>query len=206
MRRFAIRLGIPLLLVLLVASQLALPPYAAHRLEKRLTKHGGQANVELSAFPALVLLFGDGGKLHMTASGLSVDLAPGQQDVFKQLDGFSDVSVDVRASRAGPFTIRDFRVVRARDHVYDVLVSGDGTAGDVARYAGSRLGGSFGQALAGLATSALGGFDQPVPFDARMQIATGSGAPVARNVVGSVAGLPAGPLAQVVANSLLNGL
>jgi hypothetical protein len=205
MRRFAIRLAIPLLL-LLVALQLALPPYAAHRIENRLTKHGGQANVDLSAFPALKLLFGDGGKLRLAASGLSVDLGQEQQDVFKQLDGFSDVSVNVSASRAGPFTIRDFRVERARDHLYDLVVSGDGTAGDVARYAGSRLGGSFGQALAGLATSALGGFDRPIPFDARMQIATGSGVAVAQNVQGSVAGLPAGPLAQVVANSLLSGL
>jgi hypothetical protein len=205
MRRFAIRLGIPLLL-LLVALQLAVPPFAEHRVASRLTTHGGKANVDLSAFPAFLLLFGDGHKLHLTASGLSVDLGPQQRDVFKQLDGFSDVRVDVRSSRAGPFTIGDFRVDRVRDRLYDVAVSGDGTAGDVARYAGSRLGGSFGQALAGLAAAALGGFDRPIPFDARMQIATGAGAPVARNVEGSVAGLPAGPLAQVVANSLLNGL
>jgi hypothetical protein len=205
MRRFAIRLGIPLLLLLL-ASQLVLPRYAAHRVAGRLTEHGGKADVHLSAFPALLLLFGDGGKLDLTASGLSVDLGPGQQDVFKQLDGFSDVSIDIRSSRAGPFTIGDFRVQRLRDRLYAVAVSGDGTAGDVARYAGSRLGGGFGQALAGLAASALGGFDRPIPFAARMQIATGAGAPAARNVEGSVAGLPAGALAQVVANSLLNGL
>jgi hypothetical protein len=205
MRRFAIRLGIPLL-VLLVASQFALPPYAAHRIESRLTEHGGRASAHLSAFPALMLLFGDGGKLDLTATGLSVDLNPGQPDVFKQLDDFSDVNLTIQGSRAGPFTIGDFRVARAGDHLYDVAVTGDGTAGDVARYAGSRLGGGFGQALAGLAASALGGFNRAVPFDARMQIATGNGAPIARNVQGTVAGLPAGPLAQIVANALLSGL
>jgi hypothetical protein len=205
MRRFAIRLGIPLL-VLLVVSQFALPPYAEHRVASRLTEHGGHASVELASFPALKLLFGDGGRLKVAANGLSVDLDPEQQDVFKQLDDFSDVSIDVSGSRAGPFTIGDFRVARSGDHLYDVAVAGDGTAGDVARYAGSRLGGGLGQALAGLATSALGGFDRPIPFAARMQIATQSGAPIARNVEGSVAGLPAGALAQVVANALLSGL
>jgi hypothetical protein len=205
MRRLAIRLGIPLL-ALLVVLQFALPPYAEHRVASRLTEHGGEADVNLSAFPALRLVFGSGGGLSIDASGLSVDLSPGQDDVFKQLDDFSDVNVDVRDSRAGPFTIGGFRVQRTASHVYDVAVAGDGTAGDVARYAGSRLGGGLGQALAGLAASALGGFDRPVPFDARMEIVSDGDVPRARNVEGSVAGLPAGPLTQVVANALLSGL
>ena len=205
MRRFAIRLGIPLA-ALLIASQLLLPPYAEHRVANRITEHGGSAAVDLSAFPALRLLFGDGGTLKVRAHGLSVDLESGQDDVFKQLDDFSDVDVTVLDSRAGPFTVTGFRVQRLAAHTYGVALAGDGTAGDVARYAGSRLGGGFGQALAGLAASALGGFDRPIPFDARMQIVTGQGAPRARNVDGSVDGLPAGALAQVVANALLSGL
>jgi hypothetical protein len=208
MRRFAIRLGIPLLVLvlLLVISQFALPPYAEHKVADRLTEHGGQADVKLSAFPALRLLFGHGGELEIAASRLSVDLGPGQEDVFRQLDDFSDVKIDVRDSRAGPFSVSGFLVQRSASHTYEVAISGDGTAGDVARYAADRLGGGFGQALAGLATSALGGFGQRIPFDARMQIVTSEGLPRARNVEGSVAGLPAGPLAQVVANALLSGL
>jgi hypothetical protein len=116
------------------------------------------------------------------------------------------VTIDVGDSRAGPFGINRFHVRRIAPRTYNVAITGNGTAGDVARYAGSRLGGGFGQALAGLATSALGGFERPIPFDARMQIVTSSGAPQAQAVEGSVAGLPAGPLAQVVANALLNGL
>jgi len=205
MRRLAIRLGIPLL-VLLVALQFVLPRYAEHRVEERLTDHGGQANVTLRAFPALRLLFGSGDKLDLEASGLSVDLGAGQQDAFKHLDDFSDVSIAVQGSRAGPFAIRNFNVERTGDHLYDVAVTGDGAAGDVARYAGSRLGGGLGQALAGLAASALGELNQRVPFDARMQISTAGATPVASNVEGSVAGLPAGALTQVVANALLSGL
>jgi hypothetical protein len=204
MRRLAIRLGIPLL-VLLVVAQVALPPFAEHKVAGRLTKHGGQADVELSAFPAFRLLWG-GGKLEIVASRLAVDLDPTENDAFKQLDDFSDVTIDVRDSRAGPFGIDRFHVHRVAPRTYNVAISGNGTAGDVARYAGSRLGGGFGQVLAGLASSALGGFERPIPFDARMRIVTSSGAPQAQDVEGSVAGLPAGPLAQVVANALLNGL
>ena len=205
MRRLAIRLGIPLA-VLLVVSQFAIPPYAEHKVAGRLTDHGGSADVKLSAFPALRLLFGSGGKLDIKAKRLSVDLNPGQEDVFRQLDDFSDVTIDVQNSRAGPFSVAGFLVQRSAAHTYEVAISGDGTAGDVARYAGSRLGGNFGQALAGLAASALSGFDRPIPFNARMQIVTNAGAPRAQNVQGSVDGLPAGALTQVVANALLSGL
>jgi hypothetical protein len=205
MRGLAIRLGIPLVLVL-VAVQFLLPPVLEKRVADRVTDHGGSADVELSAFPSVRLLFGHGRKLGVNARGLSVDLNRNQQDVFKQLDDFGDVSITVLDSRAGPFTVRSFHVQSTGKKTYDVVIAGDGTAGDVARYAGSRLGGGFGQALAGLATAALGGFDQPVPFDARMQISTVNGAPQAENVNGQVAGLPAGPLAQVVANALLSGL
>src|SRR3954454_6032053 len=71
MRRFAIRLGIPLLAVLLavlVILQFALPPFAEHRVENRLTEHGGKADVSLSAFPALRLLFGSGKDLSVDAT------------------------------------------------------------------------------------------------------------------------------------------
>lgn len=205
MRRFAIRLVIALI-ALLVAVQLALPAYYGHRVAKRLTEHGGSAHVQVSAFPALGLLFGHARTLEIAARGLSVDLGNDQHDVFKRLDDFDHVTVDITASRAGPFTISGFRIRDQADHRYAVAIAGDGNAADVARYAGDRLGGSFGQALAGLAATAIAGFDRPIPFDARMEIDTGSGSPAAENVVGTVAGLPAGPLAQVVANALLGTL
>lgn len=205
MRRLAIRLGLALIVVLLV-SQFAIPPFVAGRVKGELTKHGGQASVDVRAFPAARLLLGGGGDLKIDARGLSVDLEPGQKDVFKQLDSFAHVDIQITGSRAGPFGISDFRVRRMGPRSYAVGVAGYGTAGDVARYAGARLGGGFGEALAGLAASALGDFTRAIPFDARMRIDTSNGSPTARDVVGNVAGLPAGPLAQVVANALLGGL
>ena len=206
MQRFAIRLAI-VLAALLVASQFALPPFLANQVEDRLTAHGGTADVKLRAFPSLRLLTKHGRELDITASGLSVDLEQDQQDVFQQLDDFRNVDIDVSNSRAGPFTVRRFQVKKDGGGEYGVLVSGDATAGDVARYAGDKLAGGFGQALAGLAASALGNFDRAVPFNARMHIETADGQkPRATDVQGQVAGFPAGPLAQIVANALLSGL
>src|SRR6476620_261230 len=205
MQRFAIRLAIALV-ALLIISQFVLPPIAENRLEGNVTEHGGSAHADLSAIPALELLFKHGDKLGLTASNLSVDLNQHQRDVFNQLDNFGEVDITITDSRAGPFTVSRFHVTKTGQHEYDLALAGDGTAGDVARYAGSRLGGSFGQALAGLATSALGGFDKPIPFDATMQVDSSGDTPTAHSVEGQVAGLPAGPLAQVVANALLSGI
>jgi hypothetical protein len=205
MHRLAIPLG-STLVVLLVASQFVIPPYLEHRVANRLTGHGGSADVELSAIPALRLLFGHGDELDIRASGLSVDLEPGQRDVFRQLDDFSEVTIAVTDSRAGPFTIRSFHVRRQADHSYAVTVAGDGTAGDVARYAGGSLAGGFGQALAGLAAAALGNASLEIPFNAGMTLDTSGGTVQATAVTGEVAGFPAGPLAQIVANALLSAL
>ena len=174
--------------------------------EGRLTEHGGSASVDLAAVPALELLFGKGDKLDVQATGLSVDITRDQEQAFKRLDEFDDVVIFISDSRAGPLTVRRFTVRRTGDHEYAVTIVGNGTAGDVARYAGSRLGGGLGQALAGLAASAISDFTRPIPFNARMQIDTSSGSPQAHDVVGSIAGLPAGPLAEIVANALLGGL
>ena len=205
MRRIAIRLAGPLV-ALLVISQFAIPPYVEGRAEDRLTEHGGTADVEVSAIPAFRLLFGDGRRLQVRASGLSVDLETRQKEVFDRLDDFKDVLIAISDSRAGPFTIRSFFVQGQGDNTYTVIIAGDASAGDVARYAGSRLAGGFGQALAGLAAGTLGAAAQPIPFNARMKIDTSGDEVKAENVSGEVAGLPAGPLAEIVTNALLSAL
>ena len=205
MRGLALRLGGPIVALALL-SQFLIPPILEHRLAGRLTQHGGTAHVELGAIPAARLLFGHGHTLHIRARGLSVDVPQGGQDVFGQLDHFSDVDVSVTNSRAGPFTIVSFRLVRVGPHDYTVLVAAQANAADIAQYAADQLAGGFGSALAGLATGAIGGFDRPIPVHARMLIDTSQNPPHAADVQGDVAGLPAGPLAQIVTNALLSGL
>ena len=205
MRRFAICLGIAIV-ALLVASQFLLPPFLEGQVADRITAHGGSAKVDLAAVPAVRLLTGHGRKLDIQAHGLSVDPGQNQKDVFGHLDDFTNVNVFITASRAGPLTINRFTVVKNGGSRYEVTITGTGNAGDIARYAGGALGGGLGEALAGLAASAIQGFGREIPFNAQMTIDTSSGQPVASDVVGSVDGLPAGPLAQVVANALLSGL
>jgi hypothetical protein len=212
MRGLPIRLGsLPVriasvLFTLAVVSQAALPPYLEGRVANRLTAHGGHAQVELSAIPAARLLFDEGQALRIRARGLSVDLPRGREDVFKRLDGFGKATIAVSDSRAGPFTVRSFWLNRRADGLYDVILSADATAADVANYAGAQLAGGFGQALAGLAANALSAFTRPIPVNVRMQIDASQSPPRATQVLGDVAGLPAGPLAQVVANALLGAL
>ena len=55
----------------------------------------------------------------MTGGGLSVDLQ-GQRDVFKRLDNFSDVRIDISQSRAGPFSVGRVLVTKAGNHSYAV--------------------------------------------------------------------------------------
>ena len=75
------------LLILLTATQLALPPILAKRVESELTKHGGHARVHLSALPAPRLLFKEGDSLKVRATGLVTAPAdPNSQGTLADLD------------------------------------------------------------------------------------------------------------------------
>jgi hypothetical protein len=204
MHRLLIRLG-GLLVFLALVSQLMLPRYLEGRVSDRLTDRGGAAKVDLDAIPAERLLFGRGNRLAIQASGLSVDLT-GRSDVFGRLDKFGEVTIDISASRAGPFTVRSFQLERRGAHDYSMVLQADAAPVDVARYAGEQLAGGFGRALAGLAAGTLANPGRPIPVNARLQIDTSGPTPTAVAAEGDVAGLPAGPLAQIVANTLLGAI
>jgi hypothetical protein len=175
MQRFALRLAI-LIAALLVASQFVIPPLVARHVEKELTAQGGDADVHLSAFPAIRLLFGHGHKLTIDAERLSVDLGARDENVFDQLDHFDAVDIRIRDSHAGPFSVDEFRVKRTAARRYAVGVVGNGVAGG------------------------------PIPFDATMEIDSSTRPPKAHHVTGDVIGFPAGPLGEIVANALLSAL
>jgi hypothetical protein len=203
MRGLWIRLGIALTVLVVVLQQLVIPSYLEHRIANRLTDHGGSAQIDLGAVPAARLLFGDGHSIEIRADRLSVDLRAGQRDVFRRLADFDEVDVQVTSSRAGPFIVTLFRMQRVAPDRYAVAIAAEASAGDVARYAGRQLAGGFGSSLAGLAAGVLGGLSRPIPVDATMIVDVRAQPPRASNVDGSVAGLPAGPLAGIVANALL---
>ena len=71
MTRFAL-ISVGVLVVLALVSQFALPPLLEGRVESRLERDGGSADVKLSAFPAARLLFSDGKSLEVEGRDLAL--------------------------------------------------------------------------------------------------------------------------------------
>jgi hypothetical protein len=100
------------LVALLGASQILIPPLAENRIQDRLTSGGGSADVSLQAVPAVRLLFGEGKRISVTGNSLDFRLQQ-QSGVLSKLDGFDDVDVHLTDFRAGPFSIASFGLTRA---------------------------------------------------------------------------------------------
>jgi hypothetical protein len=185
------------LLALLGISQLVIPPIAEHRVEDRLTAAGGTADVSMSAFPAARLLFGDGSRITITGSGL--DLTPQQESgaVFSHLDGYDRVAVNLDHFRAGPFRLRSFDLTRAGpDAPYHLVTRGRGNPADLAAYGASQLGLPGGPLLGYLGNEVLGRKVIPVRLD--MNLESDGGRIVVTSGTGTIAGIPTGPLAELV--------
>ena len=204
MRRFWLRLG-GLVVPLLVLSQFALPAFLEGRVEDRLTSDGGTADVSLGALPALRLLAGDGDELTVRASGLRIDIDK-REKPFDDLDKFGDARIFIEDSMAGPFRIGSFFLNKTGDHRYLVVGMVRASVADLGRYAGDRLGGSFGGLLAGVTAAALGTGGGEIPVQLRATVDTSGGEPHTIDARADVAGLPAGPLTLVLVDALLAGL
>ena len=194
MRRIA-TLATAAVAVLAVAAQFALPPLAERQVEGRLTANGGSADVALHAFPSLRLLFGEGSSARVRARGIELPLASPSERVLSELDGFGEVDVRVTDSRAGPLRLSELTLTRGSDdEPYRATIKGSITAADVAAFVGGFLG--------GLAGGALPFGDEAVPIDLQAVIRSDDGRPRAVTVHGEVAGLPAGPLVEALAQAL----
>jgi hypothetical protein len=195
-------IALAVVVVLAVLSQLLIPPLAEHRIEDRLTDGGGTAEVSLEAFPAARLLFSDGKQLSVSGSGLHLALQQ-QGNVFDDLDGFDQVDIRLTEFRAGPFAVANFELTRpAPSAPYHVVSSSRVTPGALAEYGASRLGLPGGPLLRFLAGPALGG-KRPVPIDLDMQLRSDGGRIVVVSGGGSVAGLPTGPLAELITSAIV---
>lgn len=197
MRRIVV---IPLaaLALALVASQLFLPGVAERRAEDRLEQKGGTAKVSMSALPAVRILFGDGDKLTVRGSGLRLE-PEARGDELDRMDGFDEVSVELDNLRAGPLHVSAFSMSRGEGKDdYRTRMTATTTAAEVGSFLGSQAGGGFGALLGGLAGGSLPGGATPVPVKVNAVIASKNGNPEVRSASGSVAGIPADPLVQIV--------
>jgi hypothetical protein len=187
--------------LVLVAIQFALPRILGGDVEDRLTANGGTAEVELGAVPALRLLFGEGDRARVRARGLELPLISPRADVLGSLDGFGEVDVEVVDARAGPVELSEVTLKRADGSLaYRATIDGSVTPRDFAEFAAGQAGGILGGFLGGMASDALP--DDPVPIDLDVVLRSENGRPRAVTVDGTVAGLPAGPLAEALAQAL----
>jgi hypothetical protein len=186
----------------LVASQVLIPGIAAQEVETRLTERGGSAEVRVGAVPALRLLFGDGERLEI--DGRDLDL-PVDQDlhVFDRLDGFGIVDVAISNSVVGPFQVDRLTLVRDDAGPYHLVTVGQTTAADLvdSGLEGLSLPGqgvldSLLETLFGPSTAAL-----PISLD--LQVASDDGRVRVVSGEASVAGLPAGPLAELITSAIV---
>jgi hypothetical protein len=195
------------LVLLLLAAQLVLPPIAERRVEDRLERDGGRAEVSMSAFPAVRLLFDDGDSIEVEGDGLRVDLRRPAR-ALERLDGFDEVSVKLTGLEAGPVEARTFALSRKPDQpAYQVAMAATTTPRDVARFLGSEAGGALGGFLGDLASGGLpGGGGTEVPVELAAVVESRDGEVVTHEVIGSVAGIPAGPLLQLVVEAVAREL
>jgi hypothetical protein len=194
MRRLA-TLAVGGVLVLAVVVQFALPPIMEGQLEDRLTANGGSATVELSAFPSIRLLFTDGDLARVRARGVELPLASPRDPVLEPLDGFDEVDVEITESRAGPVRVEATSLKRDEEaEAYSMTLTGSVTLSDAATFMGGFLG-----AIAG---GAVPFGDEPIPIDLDATLSSDDGRPHAVTVHGSVAGIPAGPLVEALAQAL----
>ena len=185
MRRISI-VAVIAFAVLAVGGQLIAPRIAARQVEKRLTKHGGNAHAELHAIPWPRLLFTEGASFNVRAEGVELPLVSPNTPVLQDLDGFNTVDIEVTNSTAGPMRIAQLTLKKTTGP-YETHVTGSVTPSDVAAFiTGFSL--PFGA--------------EPVPIDLTATIRSDGGRPHAVVAHGTVAGLPAGPLVEVLAQAL----
>jgi hypothetical protein len=194
------------LLVALVATQLFLPGYLEHRIEHRLTENGGRASVTLEALPALRLVAGDGDRLAITGRGLDIDLEPSdlRSRSLQELDGFDEVELRLRGVRVQPFEVRRFELVRPADaDTYDLQLSAVTTPLGLLTYGSERLPGLLAVLVGGTASALLRDRGRiPIDFVARVESADGR--PRVVGAKGTVAGIEAGLLVQLLSGALLS--
>jgi hypothetical protein len=207
MRRFATGILVTLA-ALAVVAQLVLPRYLAGRVEDRLEQGGGSAKVSLGAFPALTLLSGRGGSIEIQGRGLSVDLDDRRVEPLKRLDGFSQVHINLEQVSAGPLALRSFDLDRdRRDAPYELRVDATTTPRELAAELGSEAGGTLGGLVGSLATGLLpNGGRIAVPLELTATIRSDGGRADVVQATGSVAGVPAGSLTEIVVSAVLDRL
>jgi hypothetical protein len=189
--------------VVLVGSQLLIPPIAERQTEDRLTAGGGDASVSLSGFPALRLLFDDGSRFEARGSGLDLDLNQ-RVGVLDRLDGFSEVDVLIDDLVAGPLEVSSFQLSREGSDPYHLVSSGSASPAALVDLGADVLGLPGGDLFGGLAGRALG--DGAVPIELDMELVPSHDGIDVTSGGSTVAGIPTGPIGELITSAIVSRL
>ncbi len=187
---------------LLVASQVLVPSLVERQVEKRLTENGGRAEVTLGAVPALRLLLGEGERFEVDAAGLDLELDQ-RSRVFERLEGFSVVDVSIADFETGPLEMDAFELSRDGGSTYRMLATGEASARGLADLGFEALelpGESFLDLILG---EFLPDANLAVPIDLDMELSSADGRVQVVSGGGTVAGVPAGSLAQLITAAIV---
>ena len=186
----------------LVASQILVPEVGERKVVDRLTENGGSAEVTLGAIPALRLLWGDGERFAVSARDLDLDLHE-PVDVFDRLDGFSIVDVEISNSTAGPVDLTNFQLTRDAPAPYHLVSTGTTSGQRLLDYG---LGGIEvpGETLLDtILDDVLGAAETTVPVELDMALTSDEGRVRVVSGGGTVAGVPTGPLAELITSAVV---
>jgi hypothetical protein len=189
------------LAVLVVGAQFLVPGIGEGQIEDRLTENGGAAAVDLSATPAVRLLWGDGDRIEVRGSDLDLDLSE-NPEVFDRLDGFGNVDVSLSDFRAGPFEVTSFALARDGEGPYVVRSVSSTTTADLVEFGVDSLGLPGGGFL-GLFAGGAPGADRPIPIRLDLEMESDDGRVRVVSGGGTVAGYPTGPLAELITSAIV---
>lgn len=200
MGRIAAILGAAVVLVLVV-SQLFLPGVGEGVIEDRLTENGGSAAASLSATPAARLLWGDGDRIGIDATGLDLEVTTSEDPVvFDDLDRFDDVDIIIRDSSMGPVQLENFVLTRNGDEPYSLEATGNTSVSDLAEFGADTFDLPGADILGGILNVATGGTEVDVDLD--MKVASDDGRVRVVEGGGEIAGIPTGPLAAFITSAV----
>jgi hypothetical protein len=199
------------LVVLAGVTQLVIPGFVERNVESSLEERsdGGEAIVDVKAFPAVRLLWGSGDLMEVRGRGLAIDIAERTDDPLGKLDGFDEVDIDLTDLTAGPVEVQAFSLIKNDDDTsYYLRMEAETTPVALAESVGGQLGGDLGSLIAGAGADALlGGGEVDVPIDVEGQVSRADGGTLDVDAVrASVAGVPAGPFAEAMVQAVLERL
>lgn len=173
-----------------LASQLLIPSVAEDRLRDKLATVGAVSSVDVSATPAVKMLFGSVDRAAVEMYDASLDGASDlDPDMLAKLDGVQEVDAEIGRLSAGPIDVDEVRLVKDGD---SLEASGDMDLSAIkGLIPGVKVSVKGGSILLDLSSSGL-----PLPFPVQLEIVAEDGAVVARPLGAAAAMLPPQPLLE----------